>query len=243
MSSIIEALDLHTSFGRNQIHKGLSFSINEPGIVALIGGSGSGKSVFLRALLGLLRPSQGKVLVKGISLVEEQDSPVRDTIGVLFQQGALFSGLTVWQNVAVPLRERLNFSGKVLEQLIESKLLMAGLDPAVGNKFPSELSGGMKKRAALARALILDPKILVLDEPTSGLDPVAARAFDTMIRTLAESLRMTVLVVTHDLDTLAGVVDRILVLGEGKLIADGSYYKVKRVEHPWIKEYFSSRVI
>jgi phospholipid/cholesterol/gamma-HCH transport system ATP-binding protein len=161
---------------------------------------------------------------------------------VLFQNGALFSALTVGENIAVPLRENTDLPRKTIDQLVELRLGLSGLPVSVAAKLPAELSGGMRKRAALARALALEPELLFLDEPTSGLDPINARAFDSLVRTLCDGIGLTIVMVTHDLDTLSGIVDRVVALADGKVLAEGTVAEVSRVDHPWIKSYFSARV-
>lgn len=234
-----------TKFEDTWVHQDVSFSVEKGSIVALIGMSGCGKSVLLREIIGLLRPTSGHIQIFGSdiwTLSESALGEIRNRFGVLFQNGALFSSLSVEQNVAVPLREQMELAPALLESIVELRLALSGLSPSVGSKMPSELSGGMRKRVALARALALEPEILFLDEPTSGLDPINARAFDTLIRTLSDSLGLTVLLVTHDLDTLEGIVDKVVVLGEGRVLAEGPVREVSIKDHPWIKTYFSSRV-
>ncbi len=236
---------IETRFGSSVIHRGVSLTLESGRIVALIGGSGAGKSVLLRVALGLLRPSAGQVRLFGHDiwqLSEAELNDLRNRIGVLFQNGALFSGLTVAQNVAVPLQERTKLSAELVDQVVDLRLALSGLTRESRYKMPSELSGGMVKRAALARAIALEPEVLFLDEPTSGLDPINARAFDQLVRTLCDSLKLTVVMVTHDLDTLFSIVDRIVVLGEGKILADGPLDVVVNTKHSWIQQYFSSRV-
>lgn len=244
MSAILELKDVETAFGNTIIHRGVSFSLEPGTVTALIGGSGSGKTTLLRAILGLLTPTKGEVRLFGESLrgkSEREAQALRNRYGILFQNGALFSALTVGENIAVPLREQTHFSDAVIEQLVSLRLALVGLAPETAVKMPSELSGGMRKRVALARALALEPELLFLDEPTSGLDPINARAFDHLIRTLTDSLGLTVVMITHDLDSLLGMTDRILVLDQGKIIADGPVEEVRKVAHPWIQEYFSAR--
>lgn len=241
----IEVHNIRTQFGAQVVHRDVSFTIAEPSVVALIGGSGTGKTVLLREMLGLLRPYSGTVKLLGVdiwSASEEELLQVRRQCGVLFQNGALYGALTVAENVAVPIREQLGLDESEIEEIVDLKLVLAGLDTRAGAKMPNELSGGMRKRAALARALALDPTLLFLDEPTSGLDPINARSFDRLIRTLVDSLGITALLVSHDLDTLAGIADRIIVLGNGMVLADGSYDQVRQYNDPWIREYFTARV-
>lgn len=240
---MLEVESIVTKFGEQVVHDGVSFSISEPSITAIIGGSGCGKSVLLREILGLIEPQAGTIRLLGIDATRDRAgiSEVRKRIGVLFQNGALFSALTVEQNLAMPLIEHTDLDPHLISELAELRLALAGLAPAVLAKKPSELSGGMRKRVALARALALEPEFLFLDEPTSGLDPIGARAFDQLIRTLCNSLGLAVLLVTHDLDTLESIVDRIIVLGEGRVLADGTPQEVRGSTHPWIQQYFSSR--
>ena len=244
-SEVIEVDSIVTRFGSAVIHDGISFSVQRGSVLALIGGSGSGKSTLLREIVGLLRPSAGSVNLLGTdvwSAEEEELAKLRVRIGVLFQNGALFSALSVGENVAAPLLEQTKISKNVVDDIVDLRLALAGLSPETADKQPSELSGGMRKRVALARALALEPEVLFLDEPTSGLDPINARAFDSLIRTLADSLSLTVFMVTHDLDSILSICDRVIVLGGGKLIADGAAEEVSQVDQAWIQEYFSSRV-
>ncbi len=234
-----------TRFGAQTVHRGVSFAIERPSVVALIGGSGSGKSVLLRELLGLMRPDSGNIEILGHDITQlspKRLAALRNRYGVLFQDGALFSGLTVEENIRVPYVEHTRLPESLIKPLVELRLALSGLSSDVGLKMPSELSGGMRKRVALARALALEPELLFLDEPTSGLDPINARAFDQLVRTLCDSLGLTVLLITHDLDTLEGITDRVIALAEGKVLADGTFAEVSKVKHPWIQSYFSSRV-
>jgi phospholipid/cholesterol/gamma-HCH transport system ATP-binding protein len=241
--AILQVAGLHTHLGDQWLHRGLNFSIGRGEVVALIGGSGTGKSVLLRHCIGLTRPSQGKVKLFGENICElsrERLNKVRSRYGVLFQEGALFSSLTVAQNVAAPLNEHARLPPRLRDELVAMKIRLAGLPMEAANKRPSELSGGMKKRAALARALALEPELLFLDEPTSGLDPISAREFDYLLRVLCDSLGLTALMATHDLDTLWGMVDRVIVLHAGKVIADGPVKEVAEIDHEWIRKYFSA---
>ncbi len=240
---ILQVEDVHTLIGGQWVHKGIDFSIGRGEVVALIGGSGTGKSVLLRECIGLNRPTRGRVKLFGQNICDLSGKPlsqVRSQYGVLFQEGALFSSLSVAENVAVPLVEHTRLSPKLRNELVAMKIRLAGLPMEAANKRPSELSGGMKKRAALARALALEPKLLFLDEPTSGLDPISAREFDHLLRVLCDSLGLTALMATHDLDTLWGMVDRVIVLHDGKVIADGPVKEVAKRDHEWIRAYFSA---
>jgi phospholipid/cholesterol/gamma-HCH transport system ATP-binding protein len=243
---VIEIDGVVTRFGAQSVHDGVSFDVRRGTLLALIGGSGTGKSVLLREIIGLQRPTGGAIRLLGTdvwSATEDEMNRTRRRFGMMFQDGALFSSLTVAQNVAVPLTEHAQVPPELLEPLINLRLAQAGLDAAAGQKMPSELSGGMRKRAAIARALALEPEILFLDEPTSGLDPTTARGFDAMVRALVDDLGITVFLVTHDLDTLLTVVDRIVVLARGKVLADGTPREVMQVDDPWIKSYFSVRTM
>jgi len=244
METVLEVQDIVTRFGADVVHDGVGFSVQRGEVVALIGGSGTGKSVLLKEMIGLLRPTAGRVQLLGIDVWqsdEEQVDALRRRFGMLFQDGALFSSLTVAENIAVPFREHTDLPEALIAPLVGFKLSLVGLTPETGRKAPSELSGGMRKRVALARALALEPEILFLDEPTSGLDPIGARAFDRLVRALSDSLGLTVFMVTHDLDTLLSIIDRTIALSQGKVIADGPVAAVMRSDHPWIQEYFSAR--
>jgi len=243
---VIEVDAVVTRFGAQTVHEGVTFSVGRGTLVGLIGGSGTGKSVLLREIIGLHRPTGGNVRLLGTdiwSAPANQLDAVRRRFGMMFQDGALFSSLTVAQNVAVPLHEHTHLSRTTIEALVALRLMQAGLPPDVGAKMPSELSGGMRKRAAIARAIALEPEVLFLDEPTSGLDPITARGFDRMVRELVDDLGLTVFLVTHDLDTLLGVVDRLIVLARGRVLADGTVPDVMAVDDEWIREYFSVRRI
>jgi phospholipid/cholesterol/gamma-HCH transport system ATP-binding protein len=241
--SIISLENIVTRFGDNFVHNGVSFKIAKGSITAIIGGSGTGKSTLLREITGLLQPTSGKISLFGkdiTQLSEEQKREIRSHYGVLFQNGALFSGLSVAENISAVIKEYTTLPPHLFSTLIDLRLTMAGLAPEVKYKMPNELSGGMKKRVALARALALEPKLIFLDEPTSGLDPINARAFDELISTLSKSLELTVFMVTHDLDSILSIADRIIVLGEGKVIVEGDSEKVANFNDPWVKDYFSS---
>jgi phospholipid/cholesterol/gamma-HCH transport system ATP-binding protein len=244
MTDVIEVESIVTRFGAQTVHDGVSFGVGRGSLVALIGGSGSGKSVLLREMIGLQRPTGGRVRLLGTDMwhapAGEVDA-VRRRFGMMFQDGALFSSLTVAQNVAVPLREHTRLDAVTVEALVALRLQQAGLPLEAGAKMPSELSGGMRKRAAVARAIALEPEILFLDEPTSGLDPITARGFDRLVRSLVDDLGVTVFLVTHDLDTLLTVADRLIVLAQGQVRADGPVDAVMAVDDPWIGEYFAVR--
>ena len=232
---------LKTTFGTNVVHNNLDLEIASGEVMAIVGGSGTGKSVLLRQMLALTRPAAGKIKVLGKELREltpPDERALRAKMGVLFQDGALFSSLTVSQNVQVPLKEQFALSRDLLRELAGLKLSLVGLPPDAGPKYPSELSGGMRKRAGLARALALDPEILFLDEPTAGLDPIGAAAFDDLVLTLQRSLGLTVVMITHDLDSLVRISDQIAVLIDKKTIT-GTLDQIRNVDHPWIKDYFS----
>jgi len=238
---VIEISDLTTEIGGATIHAHLHLSVQKGETLGIVGGSGTGKSVLLRAMIGLQRIGKGRVRIFGRQL-GRQAAAVRRRIerrwGVLFQNGALFSALTVAQNIQVPLREHLNLSKKLMNEIAALKLALVGLPPETGAKYPAQLSGGMRKRAGLARALAMDPEILFLDEPTAGLDPIGAAAFDELILQLSESLGLTVVMVTHDLDSLKTVCDRIAVLAEKQILAVGPLESIRRNPHPWIHDYF-----
>jgi phospholipid/cholesterol/gamma-HCH transport system ATP-binding protein len=244
VATVLDVEGVVTRFGTSVVHDGVSFSISRGEVVALIGGSGTGKSVLLKKIIGLMRPTSGRVRLLGTDVEhagEEAMNDLRLRFGMLFQDGALFSSLNVADNIAVPLREHTTLSEATICMLVGFKLSLVGLAPDTGRKMPSQLSGGMRKRVALARALALEPEMLFLDEPTSGLDPIGARSFDSLVRTLSDSLGLTVFMVTHDLDTLLSIVDRVIALSAGKVVADGTVAAVRNADHPWIQEYFSAR--
>lgn len=240
-TNIISVQDLVVGFGTRTVLDHVSLDVKSGQILGLVGGSGSGKSVMLRTIIGLLPKRSGQVRLLGQdtdALDDADRHALQRRYGVLFQQGALFSSLTVLQNVQFPMREFLRLPEDLLGEIASTKLEMVGLSPLDGNKFPSELSGGMTKRVALARALALDPELVFLDEPTSGLDPISAGEFDELIRTLQQTLGLTVFMVTHDLNSLHTVCDRIAVLANGRIAADGTIDDMLRNEHPWVKAYF-----
>lgn len=237
----IEIHGLVTAFGENVIHDNLDMDVRRGEILGVVGGSGTGKSVLLKTIVGLLKQQSGNILINGrdqddLSFAQARAS--RKEWGVLFQDGALFSSLTVAQNVQVPLREYYDLPHDLMDDLALSKIEMAGLPPDAACKFPSDLSGGMRKRAALARSMALDPQILFLDEPTAGLDPIGAAAFDELVRDLSRSLGLTVFLVTHDLDTLFRVCDRVAVLGDKRILINAPLDEVVKLDHPWVQEYF-----
>jgi phospholipid/cholesterol/gamma-HCH transport system ATP-binding protein len=240
----IRVRDLVVGFADHIVLDHLSLDVRKGEILGIVGGSGSGKSVLLRSIIGLLPKRQGAVEVLGVDL-DTTDAGALRTLecqwGVLFQQGALFSSLTALQNVQFPMRENLGLSQRLLRDVALTKLAMVGLDARDGDKLPSELSGGMTKRVALARALALDPGLVFLDEPTSGLDPIAAGDFDELIRSLQQSLGLTVFMVTHDLESLHTVCDRIAALADRKVIAIGSMSDMRRSSHPWMQAYFQGK--
>jgi phospholipid/cholesterol/gamma-HCH transport system ATP-binding protein len=241
---VIRVRGIDVGFGEKTILKGLDLDVYRGEILGFVGASGQGKSVLTRAILGLVPKRAGTIEVLGQNLDDLSASERRlleRRWGVLFQQGALFSALTVKQNVQVPMREYLDLSERLLDELAMLKIEMVGLKPDAADKLPSELSGGMIKRAALARALALDPDIVFLDEPTSGLDPIGAGEFDELIATLQRTLGLTVFMVTHDLDSLYTVCDRIAALGEGKILAEGPIETLLASDNPWLRSYFHGK--
>jgi phospholipid/cholesterol/gamma-HCH transport system ATP-binding protein len=239
--NIIEVRGLKTQFDAFVVHENLDLDVRTGEILGVVGGSGTGKSVLMRAIIGLKLPTEGAIKVFGedfFAASAQRRLEIEQRWGVLFQGGALFSSLTVAQNVMAPIREHLAIPEPLAREIAAMKISMAGLPPDAGAKYPSELSGGMSKRAGLARALALDPELLFLDEPTAGLDPIGAAKFDELIVTLKKALGLTVFMVTHDLDTLHAACDRVAVLAEKRVIACGSINEVRRTGHPWIEEYF-----
>ena len=238
---VIRVRDLGNRFGPQVVHEHLDLDLNRGEILAVVGGSGSGKSVLLRSIVGLRRPNEGSVQVLGqnlASLDEDARSQLERRFGVLFQKGALFSSLTVAENIALPLIEHAGLARADAEHLACVKLALAGLPLSAANKYPASLSGGMIKRVALARALALDPDILFLDEPTAGLDPIGAAAFDQLILTLRDALGLSVFLVTHDLDTLYTITDRVAVLSDKRVLVAAPVAQVAATRDPWIHEYF-----
>ena len=237
---VIRLRGIRNKFGTTNIHRNLDFDVFRGEIVGLVGGSGSGKSVLLRTIIGLHKAKEGRIEILGqnpASLGLAELGRLQTRWGLLFQEGALFSSLTTAENIELPLRERARLPQSKLEELAALKIAMVGLPPDTAGKKPSELSGGMKKRAGLARALALDPELLFLDEPTAGLDPIGASAFDDLIRRLQRSLGLTVLMVTHDLDTLHAICDRVAVLLDKRVVA-GTMEDLLAYDHPWVREYF-----
>nr|WP_298925844.1 ATP-binding cassette domain-containing protein [uncultured Erythrobacter sp.] len=233
---------LTNRFGDFAVHDDLSMEVREGEILGVVGGSGTGKSVLMRSIIGLQTPSEGKISVFGRTITgidPDQDLGVRCRWGVMFQGGALFSTLTVGENVEVPLKQFYpDIDAGLRREIARYKVLLSGLPEDAINKFPSELSGGMKKRAGLARALALDPELLFLDEPTAGLDPIGAAAFDSLTKELKETLGLTVFLITHDLDTLYEICDRVAVLADKQVVAVGTIPELIETGHPWIQEYF-----
>jgi phospholipid/cholesterol/gamma-HCH transport system ATP-binding protein len=241
---VISARDVVVRFGETTVLDHASVDVYEGEVLGFVGRSGAGKSVLMRAIIGLVPRRHGTIEVFGNdldALSDRQRRVLEQRWGVLFQQGALFSSLTALQNVQFPMREYLKLSPRLMEEIALAKLEMVGLSADVRGKFPSELSGGMIKRVALARALALDPDIVFLDEPTSGLDPIGAAEFDELIRTLQRTLGLSVFMVTHDLDSLHAVCDRIAVLSEGRVIATGPIETMLASEHPWLRSYFGGK--
>jgi len=237
----IRVHDLVVGFGRQTVLDHLSLDVRRGEILGLVGASGGGKSVLMRTIIGLIPRRSGSIEVMGQPIGGTHDRGAAATWGILFQQGALFSSLTVRQNVQFPLRENLVLSQELMDEIAIAKLEMVGLRAQDGDKYPSELSGGMTKRVALARALALDPPILFLDEPTSGLDPIAAGDFDALIKTLQRTLGLTVFMVTHDLASLTAVCDRVAALADGKIVAIGPMRELLQSEHPWVRAYFHGK--
>ena len=238
---LIRVQDLAVGFGDRMIIDGLDLDVRRGEILGVVGASGTGKSVLLRTIIGLVKKQRGTIELFGVdrdTATLEEMLAIETRWGVLFQHGALFSSLNVKQNIQMPMREHANFSPRLLEELAMFKLELVGLKPEAATRMPSELSGGMIKRAALARALALDPDIVFLDEPTSGLDPIGAQEFDELIMTLRKTLGLTVFMVTHDLDSLARACDRIAALGQKKVLLEGTIAEMRAANHPWLKAYF-----
>jgi phospholipid/cholesterol/gamma-HCH transport system ATP-binding protein len=239
---IIRVTGIKNSFGDQVVHDGVDLEVRRGEILGVVGGSGTGKSVLMRSIIGLQTPDEGDIEVFGEPMIgRDLDGTVevRKRWGVLFQGGALFSTLTVAENVQVPLKEFYpQLDQTLLDEIASYKVVMTGLSPEAGPKYPAELSGGMRKRAGLARALALDPELLFLDEPTAGLDPIGAAHFDELTKSLRDTLGLTVFLITHDLDTLYAICDRVAVLADRKVIAVGTIPELLALDHPWIEEYF-----
>ncbi|MSP43113.1 MAG: ABC transporter ATP-binding protein [Alphaproteobacteria bacterium] len=241
IESVISIRGLRTGFGDHIIHDALNLDVFRGEVLGIVGGSGTGKSVLLRTIIVLNRPLSGTIRVFGqdmANLSATERLAIERRWGVLFQNGALFSSMTVAQNIMVPMREHLALPDALMNEIAAMKIAMVGLPPDAGAKYPSELSGGMRKRAGLARALALDPEIVFLDEPTVGLDPIGAAAFDALIRDMREALDLTVFMVTHDLDSLHAICDRIAVLAEKHVIVAGGMDAILNCDHAWVREYF-----
>jgi phospholipid/cholesterol/gamma-HCH transport system ATP-binding protein len=237
----IEVKDLVSRYGEHVIHDGLNLRVRRGEVLGVVGGSGAGKTVLLNSLIGLKIPDGGVVKIFGQDLDLASNAKwdaIERSWGVLFQRGALFSNLTVKENVSAPMQEHTTLPKGLISDLAELKIALVGLPPEAGALKPSELSGGMIKRASLARALALDPQLLFLDEPTSGLDPISAGAFDELIADLSASLNLTVFMITHDLDSLYAICDRVAVIADKKVVAIGTVAQLEKSNHPWIKEYF-----
>jgi phospholipid/cholesterol/gamma-HCH transport system ATP-binding protein len=240
VETVVSVRDVVNRFGEQVVHDGVSLDVHRGEIFGIVGGSGSGKSVLLRTMLGLRRPDAGCVLLEGRDITTMEPGEMREVkrrYGVAFQQGALFSSLTVAENLTLPVAEAMDLEERDYDALVDLRLRLVGLPPDAAEKFPAQLSGGMVKRVALARALALDPVLLFLDEPTAGLDPIAASAFDELVLYLRSSLKLTIVMVTHDLDTLSRTCDRVAVLVDRRVIVD-TLPRIRNHEHPWIHEYF-----
>ncbi|WP_323006624.1 ABC transporter ATP-binding protein [Pseudorhodobacter sp.] len=238
---VIRIRGLRNQFGTHVVHDDLDLDVYRGEVLGVVGGSGTGKSVLLRSICGLQIPKSGEIDVLGTNVLaatDQQRAALERRWGVMFQDGALFSSLNVRENIEVPMRHVQGLDPSLRSQMADLKIALSGLPYLAGDKFPSELSGGMRKRAGLARALALDPEILFLDEPTAGLDPIGAADFDILIRQLSKSMGLTVFLVTHDLDTLHATCDRVAVLAEKKVLVSGTMQDMLAVDHPWVHEYF-----
>ncbi|MFW5926927.1 MAG: ABC transporter ATP-binding protein [Wenzhouxiangella sp.] len=238
---VIRVRDLHNRFGTHVVHEGLDLDVRRGEILGVVGGSGSGKSVLMRAILGLRPPQAGSIEVLGKSIGDDESGRelLRRRTGVLFQDGALFSSLTVRENVEVPIRTHYRqLPDELVRDLARLRIRMVGLPVQAGGRLPAELSGGMRKRAGLARALAIDPELLFLDEPTAGLDPIGAAEFDELLVTLRRALGLTVFLITHDLDTLYTICDRVAVIGDRRILVAGTLDEVEVFDHPWVQDYF-----
>ncbi len=243
MKTVIKMKDIVTAFGEHLIHDKISLTVNEGEIYGILGESGAGKSLLVKEILKLIEPKSGEIEVLGYNLNKISYSnlqKLRRSWGVLFQFGALFTSLSVAENIAMPLKEYTKASKDLINKIVAQKLDIVGLPSSAGELFPSELSGGMIKRASLARALAMDPKLLFLDEPTSGLDPIGARAFDRLIVNLRDSLGVTVVMITHDLDSIFSIIDRMSIIADKKVVAEGSLKEVLASNHPFIEKFFKN---
>lgn len=241
VSPAIEVSHLYTRFGNAVVHDDVSLNVRCGEIFALAGGSGCGKSTLLREIIKLQRPVSGSIHVFGHDIHNMGTNAAASLlrrVGVMFERGALFSALTVAENIAMPMNEYTNLSKGIIEELVALKVFLVGLPASAMNKYPTELSGGMRKRAALARAIALDPELLILDEPTAGLDPLSASNLDELVLHLKESFGLTVLMITHDIDLLWGVADRVAILGEGHVLGEGTMEELSKSAHPMVREYF-----
>jgi phospholipid/cholesterol/gamma-HCH transport system ATP-binding protein len=237
---VIEVSHVSTRFGPAVVHDDVSLTVRQGEVFAIAGGNGCGKSTLLREIIGLLAPSGGRISLFGVDsrrLEVSDGTPVHRRFGVMFQHGALFSSMTLEENVAVPLREHASLSPQLIRDIVAVKIAMVGLPPDSAAKYPSELSGGMRRRAALARAIVMDPELIFLDEPTAGLDPIIAAGFDELVLSLKNLLGLTVVMVTHDLDSLWRISDRVAVLGNGRVLGIGTMQELSRSEDPVIHEY------
>jgi len=240
-NAVVEISELNTRFGSAVVHENVSLTVRRGEVFALVGASGCGKSTLLRETIALQQPVSGSIRVFGqevVGLDDEQALPLRRRWGVMFERGALFSSLTVSENVGMVLHEHTPLGERLIEENAAIKIALTGLPADAGPKYPSELSGGMRKRAALARALALDPELLFLDEPTAGLDPLSASGIDELVRNLRDALGLSIMMVTHDLDLLWRAADRVAVLGEGRILGTGTMEELSRSEHPLVREYF-----
>ena len=239
--AVVDINGLNTSFGAAVVHEDVSLSVRRGEIFALVGASGCGKSTLLRETIALQAPDSGSIRVFGrevVGLNDEQALPLRRRWGVMFERGALFSALTVTENVGMVLHEHTALDARLIGEIAALKIALSGLPADAGSKYPSELSGGMRKRAALARAIALDPELLFLDEPTAGLDPLSASGIDVLVRQLRDALGLSIMMVTHDLDLLWRAADRVAVLGEGRIIGTGTMSELAESGHPLLREYF-----
>lgn len=240
-TNIIRVSNICNRFGNFIVHENLDLEVRTGEIIGVVGGSGSGKSVLMRSILALQKPWSGKIDVLGINALSNNEKNrrfIEQNTGVLFQNGALFSSLTVLENVQVPLKEHSNLPESLITELAMLKIQLAGLSPDTALKYPAELSGGMRKRAGIARALALDPSLLFLDEPTAGLDPISAATFDQLILSIQKALGLTVFLITHDLDTLYTICDRVAVIADRKVLINAPIDQVAAFDHPWIQDYF-----